>query len=94
MFNPHKSNQVVGATQCGFLLQWDTRAKTQPVQKTCLATNSHQYPVFCLNMVGPENANNIVSCSNDGWLCQWPSNQFNEPRRSNYLEIPELMRAE
>lgn len=28
MFNPHKMNEVVGATQCGFLLQWDTRAKT------------------------------------------------------------------
>lgn len=41
MFNPHKPNMVIGATQCGYLLQWDTRAGTHPTQKSCLASHAH-----------------------------------------------------
>ena len=64
MFNPFDPNIVIGATQTGYLLEWDIRAKkdpvqktfdrnrSQPIQKSCLAQNGHNYPVYALNVVG------------------------------------------
>jgi hypothetical protein len=93
MFHPHKANMVIGATQCGYLLQWDTRAGTHPTMKSCLAQHAHQYPVYCLSLVGSENNSSIVSISNDGWLCSWKSQHgFHEPKKYSYLEIPPHLR--
>ena len=54
IFNPHDPNVIIGATMTGYLLMWDIRAKkdpinaildrrnrSQPIQKSCLATNGH-----------------------------------------------------
>jgi len=50
IFNPHDPNVIIGATMTGYLLEWDIRAKkdpvnayvdrrnrSQPIQKSCLA---------------------------------------------------------
>lgn len=65
MFNPHDPNVIIGATQTGYLLEWDIRAKkepingiidrrnrSQPIQKSCLAQNGHTYPIYSLSVVG------------------------------------------
>jgi hypothetical protein len=31
MFNPFDPNIIIGATQTGYLLEWDIRAKKEPV---------------------------------------------------------------
>jgi len=31
MFNPHNPNIVIGSTMAGYLLEWDIRAKKEPV---------------------------------------------------------------
>ena len=54
IFNPHNPNVIIGATMTGYLLEWDIRAKkepintivdrrnrSQPIQKSCLAQNGH-----------------------------------------------------
>lgn len=85
MFNPHNPNIVIGSTMSGYLLEWDIRAKkepisgvaaerknrSQPIQKSCLASNGHQYPVYCLSVIGYHNQHSIVSISNDGKMCNW-----------------------
>lgn len=64
IFNPHEPNIIIGATQIGYLLLWDVREKkevsvvgdrrnrSQPIQKSCLAANGHNYPIFALSVVG------------------------------------------
>lgn len=81
IFNPFDANIVIGATQTGYLLEWDVRAKkdpvrgidrrdvSQPIQKSCLAQHGHNHPVYSLGVVGSQNAHSIVSVSNDGRLC-------------------------
>lgn len=41
LFNPHHPNIVIGATQSGYIVQWDMRAKTIPVLKSNLAKDGH-----------------------------------------------------
>jgi hypothetical protein len=31
MFNPFDPNVIIGATQTGYLLEWDVRAKKEPI---------------------------------------------------------------
>lgn len=45
MFNPFDANTVIGATQTGYLLLWDLRAKKDPINTSA---------------PGKENNNNIV----------------------------------
>lgn len=71
---------VIGATQSGYIIQWDIRAKTTPVQKSTLAEDGHHNPIFCLGIVGTKNANKIVSMSNDSKICQWHSGELNNPK--------------
>ena len=63
-------------------MQWDVRAKQLPVQKSCLAKNGHNHPVFSLAIVGSQTAHNIVSVSNDGKVCFWSFGMLNEPKLS------------
>lgn len=100
MFNPHDGNIVIGATTTGYILVWDVRAKkepvrgienrdrSQPIQKSCLASHGHNYPVYSLSVVGSQNAHNIVSISNDGRLCQWKPKMLAESKDQFYLEVP------
>ena len=69
MFNPFNPNIVIGSTQSGYIVQWDIRAKTTPILNSILAKDGHNYPVYCLNMIGTKNANNIISISNDAKVC-------------------------
>lgn len=56
------------------------RAKTTPVLNSILAKDGHNYPIYCLNMIGTKNANNIISISNDAKVCQWTSEELNNPK--------------
>ena len=80
MFNPFQPNVVIGCTQSGYIVQWDMRAKTTPVQNSILARDGHSYPIYALSMVGTKNANNIVSISNDSKVCQWNCGELNNPK--------------
>lgn len=90
IFNPFQPNVVIGATYSGYILQWDIRAKQLPVQKSCLAKNGHNHPVFSLAIVGSQNAHNIVSVSNDGKLCFWSFGMLNEPKMSFNLGVSQV----
>jgi len=98
MFNPHNPNIVIGSTMSGYLLEWDIRAKkepisgaaerknrSQPIQKSCLAANGHQYPVYCLSVIGYHNQHSIVSISNDGKMCNWRPTVLVEPQSFSFL---------
>lgn len=82
IFNPHQPNCVIGATQSGFIVQWDIRAKTTPVQKSTLAKDGHNHPIHALAIVGTKNAHNIVSISNDSKICQWHFGELSNPKIS------------
>ena len=99
MFNPHNPNIVIGSTMSGYLLEWDIRAKkepisggaqerknrSQPIQKSCLAKDGHQYPVYCLGVIGYHNQHSIVSISNDGKMCSWRPTALVDPSTFNFL---------
>jgi WD40 repeat protein len=36
IFNPFQPSIVIGATTSGYILQWDIRAKSLPIAKSCL----------------------------------------------------------
>jgi len=93
IFNPHDPNVIIGATMSGYLLEWDIRAKkdpinaiadrrnrSEPIQKSCLAANGHQYPVYSLSVIGYQNTHHIVSISNDGKMCTWKPKVLADPR--------------
>jgi dynein intermediate chain len=94
IFNPFKPNEVLGATFSGNILQWDMRAKTIPVQKSCLAKNGHKHPIYSLAVVGSQNAHNIVSVSNDGKLCFWSPDNLSEPKIHQQLTLPANSQAD
>ena len=55
---------VIAATTTGYILVWDVRAKkepvrgverrdrSQPIQKSCLATHGHNFPVYSMSTIG------------------------------------------
>ena len=86
MIHPYSPNLVVGGTYSGYLVIWDVRAKSQPIQRTSIS-QAHSYPIYCLSIVGTQNAHNIVSVSNNGRLCLWNSEMLNTPQRSIELKI-------
>ena len=80
MFNPFQPNVVIGATQSGYIVQWDIRAKTTPVQSSIVAKDGHTHAIYSLAIVGTKNAHNIVSISNDSKICQWHFGELNNPK--------------
>ena len=80
IFNPFQPNLVIGATQSGYIVQWDIRAKTTPVQKSTLAQDGHKHPIYALDIVGNKNAHSIVSISNDSKTCQWHFGELGNPK--------------
>jgi dynein intermediate chain len=101
MFNPHNPNIVIASTMAGYLLEWDIRAKkepisgptterknrSQPIQKSCLAKDGHQYPVYCMSVIGFHNQHNIVSISNDGKMCNWRPTALLDPQSFTFLSV-------
>ena len=80
IFNPHSPNTVIGSTQSGYIVQWDYRTKTTPVQKSTLAKDGHKSAIYSLAIVGNKNAHNIVSISNDSKICQWHFGELSNPK--------------
>lgn len=107
MFNPHNTNMIIGATTAGYILEWDVRAKkdpvnktamdnrnrSQPIQKSCLAKEGHNYPVFAMSVVGSQNAHQIVSISNDGRMCSWMPTMLLEPNSHSFLQIAQDLKG-
>ena len=88
----------------GYLLEWDIRAKkdpinkyvdrrnrSQPIQKSCLAANGHQFPVYSLSVIGYQNTHTIVSISNDGKLCEWKPKVLADPKDYAILNAPKRL---
>jgi len=80
IFNPYQPNIVIGATQSGYIVQWDIRAKNTPVQKSTLAKDGHHNSIFSLAVIGTQNAHNIVSISNDSKMCLWHFGELSNPK--------------
>ena len=93
IFNPYEPKIVIGGTHSGYIVQWDIREKTMPVQRSLLSHNGHTYPIFSLAIVGSANAHNIVSVSNDGRLCMWTLGMLNEPQKQIDLKKHQIGRA-
>ena len=43
MFNPHNPNIVIGSTMSGYLLEWDIRAKKEPVAGSVAGERKNRY---------------------------------------------------
>lgn len=84
-FSPFHPNLIIGGAYSGQVLLWDTRAKSQPVQKTPLTGSGHTHPVYAIDIVGTQNANNIISCSTDGVVCGWTVDMLSQPQE--FLEL-------
>ena len=86
----HPTNKclILGSTEAGQLVLWDTREKQTPVSRTSLS-NGHTYPVFGLCAIPSVNSlYNIVSVSTDGTLCVWNDQDLVEPTSTVLLKRP------
>jgi hypothetical protein len=81
-FNPFHSNLVIGGCYSGQILIWDLRAKSSPVARSPLISESHSHPVCSLAAVGSQHANNLVSASTDGKVCVWSMSMMSAPTTS------------
>ena len=52
-----------------------------------MAKDGHQYPVYCLSVIGFHNQHNIVSISNDGKMCNWKPTALLDPQTFSFLKI-------
>jgi len=77
-FHPSNPKLIVGGTQSGQLLIWDTREKSSPVTSSSLS-HGHTHPIFALTIVPSINQHNYLSLSDDGLLCVWNENDLQQP---------------
>lgn len=78
ILHPFNPKLVIGASNTGQILMWDTRGKSLPIMKTPPGGKYHSYPIYCMSVMGSSNNNNIVSVSNDGILCTWSSSNLSK----------------
>ena len=85
IFHSYNPKYIIGGTESGQVLIWDTRGKEAPVYKTLLGfgtgqsgTKTHSSCISCLGVIGSTNASNIMSISN-GAICLWSLNNFSNP---------------
>lgn len=78
-FHPSNPKLIIGGTQSGQVVIWDTREKNTPVNRTSLS-NGHTHPLYALAAVPTVNLlHNIISLSTDGRMCVWNDNDLVEP---------------
>lgn len=78
-FHPTNPHLLVGACQSGQVVVWDTREKSNPVNRTSLS-RGHTHPVYSLDHVPVVNKlHNIMSVSTDGHVCVWSDNNLHDP---------------
>ena len=86
IFHPYNPKLIVGGTETGIVMIWDTRGKQTPILKTPLGVGSgtgcksHTSDITCLGVIGSINSSHIVSLSN-GIICLWSLNNMSSPMK-------------
>ncbi len=87
LFHAYNPKLIVGGTQTGQVLIWDTRGKEAPVYKTPLGLGggqsgsgfkTHTSEITCLGIIGSTNSSHIISLSN-GAICMWSLSNLSKP---------------
>jgi len=84
IFHPYNPKLIIGGTETGIVMIWDTRGKQAPIYKTPLGvggsagSKSHTSDITCLGVIGSINSSHIVSLSN-GIICLWSLNNMSSP---------------
>ena len=84
IFHPYNPRLIIGGTETGIVMIWDTRGKETPIYKTPLGvgsgntSKSHTSDITCLGVVGSINSSHIVSLSN-GIICLWSLSNMSSP---------------
>ncbi|KAJ6233132.1 cytoplasmic dynein 1 intermediate chain-related [Anaeramoeba flamelloides] len=76
IFSTFQPSIVIGGTNSGKILVWDSRKKETPVMRS---SQKHTHPIYGLSIVGSENEHSLVSISNDGRVCIWSLDNLNTP---------------
>ena len=84
IFHPYNPRLIIGGTETGIVMIWDTRDKQTPIYKTPLGvgcgntSKSHTSDITCLGVIGSINSSHIVSLSN-GIMCLWSLSNMSSP---------------
>lgn len=79
VFHPSNPKLIIGGTNSGQVVIWDTREKSTPVNRTSLSSG-HTHPLYSLAAIPSVNLlHNIISLSTDGRLCVWNDHDLVEP---------------
>ena len=84
IFHPYNPKLIIGGTETGIVMIWDTRGKQAPIYKTPLGvggssgSKSHTSDITCLGVIGSINSSHIISLSN-GIICLWSLNNMSAP---------------
>ena len=84
IFHPYNPRLIIGGTETGIVMIWDTRGKKAPISKTPLgvggnsSSKSHTSDITCLGVIGSMNSSHIISLSN-GIICLWSLNNMSSP---------------
>ena len=84
IFHPYNPKLIIGGTETGVVVVWDTRGKQAPIYKTPLGvgsstgSKSHTGDITCLGVIGSMNSCHIISLSN-GIICSWSLNNMTTP---------------
>ena len=94
IFHPYNPKLIIGGTETGIVMIWDTRGKQAPINKTPLGvgsgsgSKSHTSDITCLGVIGSINSSHIVSLSN-GIICLWSLSKLSSPIRKIELKNPD-----
>ena len=92
IFHPYNPKLIIGGTETGIVMLWDTRGKQAPIYKTPLGvggtsgSRSHTSDITCLGVIGSINSSHIVSLSN-GIICLWSLGNMSSPVKKIELKI-------
>ena len=94
IFHPYNPKLIIGGTETGVVVVWDTRGKQAPIYKTPLGvgsstgSKSHTGDITCLGVIGSMNSCHIISLSN-GIICSWSLNNMTTPVKKIELKNPD-----
>ena len=94
IFHPYNPRLIIGGTETGIVMVWDTRGKQTPIYKTPLGvgsgntSKSHTSDITCLGVIGSINSSHIVSLSN-GIICLWSLSNMSSPIKKIELRSPD-----
>ena len=92
IFHPYNPRLIIGGTETGIVMLWDTRGKQTPIYKTPLGvgsgntSKSHTSDITCLGVIGSINSSHIISLSN-GIMCLWSLSNMSSPIKKLELRV-------